>query len=178
MPSVRDQSKLSQPSLLVYANISGMPAIALECLLLSPVLNCREVERMQKTQASSLDTGHLTRREGLPVHGRVCTRAHAHTHTHTHTLLPRLKAWAASDQQAHVQILTQLLAIWVVISHRLSPRFPMCNAHQCRHTPQNCCESEEQSHRKGPGSCMLAQTTGAAVAVTAAVMGNSPRATF
>ena len=83
MPSVRDQSKLSQPSLLVYANISGMPAIALECLLLSPVLNCREVERMQKTQASSLDTGHLTRREGLPVHGRVCTRAHAHTHTHT-----------------------------------------------------------------------------------------------
>ena len=129
MPSVRDQGRLSQPSLLVYASTSGMPAIALECLLLSPVLNCREVERMQKTQASSLDTGHLTRREGLPVHGRVCTRFRAHTHTHTHTLLHRLKAWAASDPQAHVQILNQLLAIWVIISHRLSPKFPMCNAH-------------------------------------------------
>ena len=85
MPSVRDQGRLSQPSLLVYASTSGMPAIALECLLLSLVLNCREVERMQKTQASSLDTGHLTRREGLPVHWRVCTRLRAHTHTHTHT---------------------------------------------------------------------------------------------
>ena len=81
MPSIRDQGRLSQPSLLVYKKISGMLAIALACLLLSPGLNCGEAERMQKTQASSLDTGHLTRREGLPVHAR----AHVHTHTHTHT---------------------------------------------------------------------------------------------
>ena len=135
----------------------------------------------KNAENTSLLLGHWTsNQERGPACARACvhTCARAHTHTHTHTLLHRLKAWAASDQQAHVQILTQLLAIWVVISHRLSPRFPMCNAHQCRHTPQNCCESEEQSHRKGPGSCMLAQTTGAAVAVTAAVMGNSPRATF
>ena len=77
MPSIHNQGRRSQPSLLVYMKISGM--LAIEYLLLSPGLNCGEVERMQKTQASSLNTGQLTKREGLPVH------AHARTHTYTHT---------------------------------------------------------------------------------------------
>ena len=38
---------------------------------------------MQKTQASSLNTGHLTKREGLPVHACMHARARAHTYTHT-----------------------------------------------------------------------------------------------
>ena len=37
---------------------------------------------------------------------------------------------------------------------------------------------KSEAHHKGPGTCKLVKTTGAAVAVTVAVMGNSPQATF